>query len=137
MNDTIVVLFAASIAAAMALLVRDGASPSLRAAIRTSAVLLLGWSLAYRAHRPIPWLSLTWRVWLMFAISFLAVGLAWGLHFRDTRLAEPSPVALADRINVFIAVACAVLLILGSSPQRYVLAVLLVSGAVVLASKRG
>ena len=137
MTETTLILLAASIAAAMAFLVRAGVSPSLRAAIRTSVVLGLGWLLAYRGQQGLAWSSLAVRIWLMMGLSLMTAGLAWGFYLRDCRLSEPSPVAVADRVNVFVAVAFAVLLILGSSPQRYALAVLLVTGAVVLAVKRG
>jgi|SRR5579859_2237565 len=137
MNETALVVLAAAVAAGMASLIRAGASASLRAAIRTSVVLFLGWLLAYRAYGPLSWSSLGARIRLMLAFSAIAFGLAWGLYFRDTRLAKPSLMAAVDRINVFIAAGFAILLILGSAPQRYAFAVMLVSGAIVLASKRG
>jgi transporter family protein len=136
MSEFNLVLFAASIAAGMALLVRGPASPSLRAAIRTTIVLLLAWSLAYRANSPISWPDLSWRLWLMLALSVFASVLAWTLYFRELSARAPAPVARADKINVFIAAAFAILLILGSSPQRYAFALSLISGATILALRR-
>lgn len=136
MNELNLVLLAASIAAIMALLVWGGTSPSLRAAIRTTLVLLLAWSLGYQAHRPVSWTSVSWRIWLMLAFSVVALALAWGLHFLESKHPERAPVARADKINVFIAAAFAILLILGSSPQRYAFAVMLLSGSVILAVRR-
>ncbi len=130
------VLLAASVAAIMALLVRGGKSPSLRAAIRTTLVLLLAWAFAYKANSPISWSLFSWRVWLMLALSVVAVGLAWVLHFFEPSSQESTACARADKINVFIAAGFAVLLILGSAPQRYMFAAMLVCGAAILAARR-
>jgi transporter family protein len=136
MSELNLVLFAASIAAGMALLVRRGVSSSMRAAVRTTIVLLLAWALAYRANGPISWPDLSWRMWLMLALSVFAVALAWTLHFLELNAGSPAPVARADKINIFIAAAFALLLILGSSPQRYAFALSLISGATILAFRR-
>jgi transporter family protein len=130
------VLLAAAVAAIMALLVREGKGPSLRAAIRTTLVLLLAWALAYKANSPVSWSLLSWRVWLMLALSAAAVGLAWGLHLFEPSNHESTACARADKINVFIAAGFAVLLILGSAPQRYLFAAMLVCGTAVLAARR-
>jgi uncharacterized membrane protein len=135
MNDTNLVILAACVAAAMAFLVRAGAGPSLRTALRTTAVVALGWDLAYSANRPLSPSMLTWRVWAMLALSALAVGSAWWLHLRERSMERP-PAARADKVNVWIAAAFAVLLILGDSPKRYGFALLLLAGAVILALNR-
>jgi len=137
MSETSLVVLAATVAAAMAFLVRAGATPSLRTAIRTSVVLLLGWTLAYRTDGTISLAGITLRIWLMLGLSIVAFELSWGLFYLDTKRPHPSPVAVADRINVLVAAAFALLLSLGSAPQRYAFALLLISGAVVLALKRG
>jgi len=62
MNELNLILFAAAIAAIMALLLKGGTSASLRVAIRTSLVFMLGWSLAYQTYRPISWGQLSWRI---------------------------------------------------------------------------
>jgi uncharacterized membrane protein len=129
-------LLAAWVAAVMALLVRSGVGASLRAAVRTTIVSVLAWILAYVGNRPVYWPALSWRVWLMLALSVAAVVLAWALHMMESKLAAPAPMASADSINVYIAAAIAVLLILGPSPQRYVFAVLMVSGTIILALRR-
>jgi uncharacterized membrane protein len=136
MSKVSLVLLAAWVAAVMALLVRSGVSASLRAAVRTTIVAALGWSLVYLGNRPVCWPVLSWRVWLMLALSVAAMVLAWALHLMESKMAAPAPVARADRINVYIATGIAVLLILGSGPQRYGFAVLLVSGTIILALRR-
>ncbi|MBI2926698.1 MAG: EamA family transporter [Verrucomicrobia bacterium] len=137
MNQTDIVVLAVVVAASMALLVRAGVNPSLRAAIRTTVVLVLGWGLAYVAERPVAFPALSWRVWLMLALSVFAAGQAWWLHFRAPKLAEPASVAAADRINVFVAAAFALLLLLSPSARQYgVGALLVVTGAIVLALNR-
>jgi uncharacterized membrane protein len=137
MSGAALTVLAAGVAGAMAFLVRAGATASLRSALRTSAVVLLGWTLAYRAHGPMDWPSVDWRTWVMVGLSGLAAGLGWGLYFRDARLPEPSPAAVADKVNVFIAAGVALLMILGNAPQRYAFSVLLTAGAVILAGRRG
>ncbi len=128
------VLLAAWVAAGMALLIRAGASPSLRAAIRTTVVIGLAWGFAYFKKRPVSISDLSWRAWLMLALSGVAVGLAWSLHSRGRQSAEPCSVAPADKINVFIAAAFALLLFLGPAGARLGLTVLmLVAGAAILA----
>lgn len=119
MSELGLVLLAAWLAVGMAFLVRAGASPSLRAAIRTTLVLGLAWGFAYFRERPAAMSALSWRVWLMVALSGFAVGLAWSLHFRGCKSAEICSGALADKINVFIAAAFALLLFLGPSGQHY------------------
>ena len=136
MGKVSLVLLAAWVAAVMALLVRSGVSASLRAAVRTTIVPALAWTLAYLGNHPVCWPELSWRVWLMLALSVAAVVLAWALHLMEARMAAPPPVARADSINVYIGAGIAVLLILGPSPQRYGFAVLLVAGTIILASRR-
>jgi len=137
MSDLGLILLAAWVATGMAILVRAGASPSLRAAIRTTFVLGLVWGFAYFRERSVSMSTLSWRVWLMLALSGFAIGLAWSLHFRGRKSAEPCSVALADKINVFIAAAFALLLFLGPSGQRYgVAALMLIAGAAILAWNR-
>ena len=70
----------------------------------------------------------------MLALSTLAIGIAWGLSFRSPKAIDPVSGALADKINVVIAAAFALLLLFGPSPQRYgISALLLVAGALILA----
>jgi uncharacterized membrane protein len=100
-------------------------------------VLGLAWGFAYFRERPAAMLALSWRVWLMVALSGFAVGLAWSLHFRGCKSAETCSGALADKINVFIAAAFALLLFLGPSGQRYGgAALMLIAGAAILAWNR-
>lgn len=137
MKEASIVMLAALVAAGMALLLRAGASPSLRAAIRTPVVLVLGWSLAYSGGRSVSLAALSWRVWLMLTLSVLAIGVAWGLHFLGPKPAEPGGAAPADRINVCFAAAFALLLFLGPSGERYGVAGLsLLGGALILAWNR-
>ena len=137
MKDTGIVMLAVVVAGSMALLLRAGASPSLRAAIRTTVVVVLGWSLAYSAERSVSLADLSWRIWLMLALSVLAIGVAWGLHFIQSKQAALAGAATADRINVLFAAAFAVLLFFGPSGGRFGIAGLsLVAGALILAWNR-
>jgi uncharacterized membrane protein len=134
MKETGIVMLAALVAAGMGLLVRAGVGPTLRAAIRTTVVFVLGWSLAYVAEPPASLAALSWRLWLMLALSVLAIGVAWWLHFLGPKPAEPGGAAPADKVNVFIAAAFALLLFLGPSGARLgVAALMLVAGAAILA----
>ncbi len=134
MNEMGIAIVAACVATGMALLVRTGVNPGLRAAIRTTVILAIAWSLAYQAERPLSLAAMSWRGWAMLALSTLAIGIAWGLNFRSPKAIDPVSGALADKINVVIAAAFALLLLFGPSPQRYgISALLLVAGALILA----
>ena len=137
MTATLSILLAVVAALFMAKLARSGASANLRAAVRTTVVLVMGWSLACVAERPIVPHELPRRVWLMLALSVLAVALAWLLYLRGMRSPDSPPVALADRVNVIIAVLFAGLWLSGDSAPNIKLGVLLlIVGAVILAWNR-
>ena len=137
MSKLSMVFLAAWAAAGMVLLVRAGASPSLRAAIRTTLVLGLAWGLAYFKERPVSMAALSWRVWAMLALSILAIGVAWWLHCFKPEPVESLGAARADRINVCIAAAIALLLLLGPLGGRYgVAALMVVAGTAILAWNR-
>ena len=134
MNQWTIVLIAASIAGCMALMVRAGVSSSLRAAVRTTAVLVLVWSLA-ASNASFSLRAFPWRIWLMLALSVFAIVAAWWFHLLNGT-AESSP-AMADRLNVPIAIGFALLLL--SDPalrSRGWSALLLVGGAMILARKQ-
>jgi len=137
MTEVTLVLFAAGGALFMAMLARAGVHPNLRAAVRTTVVLVLGWSFAGAIKRPHSLRDLSWRVWLMLAISILAVALAWYFYFRGRQAPETTPVAVTDRINVLFAVLFAALLLCGGSTSGPGLGVLLlIGGALILAWNR-
>jgi uncharacterized membrane protein len=137
MKVTELSILAAIVALAMALLIRSGVTPSLRAAIRTTAVVVLGWILGYSAAPPNSIANLPFRVWVMLALSVLAIGVAWWLHYREPQVAESAGPALADRINVFFAAAFALILFLGPAADHHRLdGLLLIVGAFILTRSR-
>ncbi len=134
MTETTQMVIAAMVALSMVALARSRASADLRAAIRTTVVVILGWGLAYAHYELKSWSSLSWQVQGMFRISLLAVVCAWLCLFRAIRTRPVSPGAVADRVNVgFAAVFAALFLSQDFSAQSALLALTLVGGTVVLA----
>lgn len=134
MNQLTIVLIAASVAGCMAWLVQVGVSSTLRAAMRTTAVLVIIWSLA-ASNASFSLRALPWRIWLMLALSVFAIAAAWWFHLRSSA-AESGP-AIADRLNVLIAILFAALwLSVDSAPRPGLGVLLLISGTLILAWNR-
>lgn len=134
MKQWAIVLVAAYIAGCMAWMVRFGASSSLRAAVRTTTVLVVVWSLA-ASNVEFSMRALPWRIWLMLVLSGFAIGAAWWFHFTHRGI-ETTP-ATADRLNVPIAISFALLLLSDPASQsKGWEEILLVGGAIILARKR-
>ena len=132
-----IAILAGIVATAMALLVRAGVSPSLRAALRTTVVVMLGWFLGYLAGPPQSLTDLSLRVWLLLALSIVAIGTAWWLHFSQQPQLHSVVPALADRFNVVVACAFALVLFLGPAASRDSSGgLLLIAGAIILACSR-
>jgi len=111
-----------------------GVSASLRAAVRTTAVLVIVWSAA-ASNASFSLGALPWRIWLMLALSVFAILAALWFYIRGAPT-ESGP-AMADRLNIPIAIAFALLLLSDASLRSQGWATLLiVSGAVILAWKQ-
>lgn len=134
MTEPMLVLFSAAVAAFMVTLLRHGATPELRAAIRTTLVVILGWGFAYSHFGSKSWSDLSPTVIGMLLVSLTAVIFAWGFHFRASQDRRPLFRGITDRVNVVFAVLVVSLFLCRNfSAQSLVLAVCLVGGAVVLA----
>lgn len=138
MNETFIVLLAASIATFMVIIVRIGVSPNLRSAIRTTLVVFVGWGTAISRHGMMNWANLSWQVQGMLLISILAILLAWLCYFRAIQTNPSTSVPEIDRVNVGLATLFAVLYLSKYSdlPQSFLVACLLISSALVLALAR-
>ena len=135
MNEALLLTIAGAAALFMATLAKAECSSDLRAAIRTTLVVFLGWGVACVHFGFKSWSDWTWQAHGMLALSALAVILAWMLHFRATRTKTVSRVATMDRVNVGLAILFAALFLLQQmSPQSALVGVVLVGSALVLAS---
>jgi len=130
MSDAMLVALAGAVALFMVTLVKADFSSDLRAAIRTTIIVVLGWSFACTRYGLKTWSSLTWQTQGMLALSALAVILAWLLYFPAIRGLTVSRVAAMDRINVGLAILFATLFLLQQvSAQSALIGFALVGGA--------
>lgn len=131
-------LLAAMFAGITAVLAKAGTKdiePNLATAIRTTVVLILTWGIVLAAGTP-AWKALSSRATVFLALSGLATGLSWLCYFRAMHLGEASSVAPVDKLSVVFAVALAAIF-LGERLvwQHWVGGVLIVAGAVIIATK--
>ncbi len=131
MNEALLAAVAGAVALFMAMLVGAEFSPDLRAAIRTTIVVVLGWFFAGARYGFKPWTDTIWQVKWMLALSALAITLAWLLYFRAGRAKAISRVAVMDCINVGLAALFATLFLLQqATAESALIGLILVSGAV-------
>jgi len=138
MNWLFWALLSAFFAVATAVLAKIGVSnvnSNLATAIRTTVVLFFTWGLALAAATPSALAKITHRTWLYLVLSGLATGLSWLCYFRALQLGEASRVAPVDKLSVvFVLVFAALFLHEPLTWKHCTGAVLIVAGAVVLAS---
>jgi uncharacterized membrane protein len=135
MSEASLFFVALGIAFMMAALSSAGVHPNLLAAVRTTAVIVLGWSMASAAKTTWTLDDLSVHVRLMLALSFVAVVVSWCLYFRGRRTLNPSVGSMVDRINVGFAAVFALLLVTGGIASVPTV-LLIMGGAVILASNR-
>ncbi len=128
------VLLSATVAAFMVSLLRHGAPAELRAAIRTTFVVILGWGLAYSRYGLKSWSDLSPTIIGMLLVSVMAVVFAWLFHFRAIHIRAPLSGTITDRVNVGFAVSFSTLFLCHDfSARAALLAAMLIGGAFVLA----
>src|ERR1700677_3393635 len=106
-------LLSALFAALTAILAKVGVAdvnPNLATAIRTTAILVLTWLLAYSTSSRTDWTAVTGGTWFFLAVSGLMTGLSWLCYFRALKLGDVSKVAPVDKLSVAIAIILAVVL---------------------------
>jgi len=112
----------------------SGVNSNLATAIRTTVVLLFTWGLALATSKPSAVFQLSRRTWLFLALSGLATSLSWLCYFRALQLGEASRVAPVDKLSVVFVLVFAFLFLHETMTwQHWVGALLIVSGAVLLA----
>jgi hypothetical protein len=67
MNELLIVMIAVCCAAAMGVLAKSGVEANLRAAVRTTLILSVGWFLAWSSHRSEA--AFSPRTWKLLALS--------------------------------------------------------------------
>ena len=135
MSEVTLFLVALGIAMMMAALASAGVHPNLMAAVRTTAVLVLSWSVASANRPPKPLEEFSGYVWTMLILTLVSITLAWCLYFQGRKKPKTSNATLADRINVWIAALFAILLVSGGFTSVPI-AFLIIIGALILASNR-
>jgi uncharacterized membrane protein len=136
MNETTLIAVAAVVASLTVALLRIGVSSELRAAIRTTVVVILGSVMAYEHNRNIVWSDLSWREQGMVVICALAVLSGWVFHFRAIGVPPASSAVVTDRVNIVFACLFGFLFIAQNPSERSVLIVImLVVASLVLACK--
>lgn len=136
MDDLMVIVLAISAACFMANLARGGASPSLKAAIRTTLVIILAWSLAYAKFGRATWSSLQWQTHWILVLSVFAILLAWTLHIAVRQFRPNSPIAVMDYANIVFALLIAVLWSSESNSAPPLSMVCMIIGVLILAFGR-
>ena len=130
MNDAMLVALAGAVALFMTTLVKAEFSPDLRAAIRTTVIVALGWTFACARYGLKTWTNLAWQTRWMLALSALAVILAWLFYFHASRKQTALRVAVMDCVNVGLAILFAALFLLEQvSAQSALIGFALVGGA--------
>jgi transporter family protein len=134
-------LLSAAFAAATALLAKVGVAhvdSNLAMALRTSAVVVFAWVIAFALARPGAGLpaeirALDRRTVLFLALSGLATGLSWLCYFRALQLGPASRVAPLDKLSVPLVMLLAWLL-LGEklNPAAVAGGLLITAGAIVM-----
>jgi uncharacterized membrane protein len=121
MSEAMLVALAGAVALFMVTLVKAEFSPDLRAAIRTTIIVILGWSITCARYGLKTWANLAWQTRWMLALSALAVILAWLFYFRANRKQTASRLAAMDCVNVGLAILFAVLFLLQQATAQSVL----------------
>ena len=126
------VLIAACCAGAMVVLARAGANADLRAALRTTMILVVVWEVAFIEHRPSSLRALSRSTWLLLILSLVTIAVSWILLRCRARGGERLP--SIDKVNLGFAILFATLLIATPSPsQSWISALAIIAGAAILA----
>ena len=140
MNELTLAFVAAGCAGAMVLLLRAGANADLRAALRTTMVLLVGWSLAWTAHPVASLHGLSKRTWTLLVLSCLAVVTLWTLYLLRSRQPGTGPGTgrplSIDQINIGFPILFALTLFAGQATSQSWLSGLLIVTAAFLLGRR-
>jgi len=136
MNQTALAFVAAGCSGAMVILLRIGASADLRAAVRTTMVLLVGWSFALASHPPASWHSLSKQTWILLILACLGIAASWTWYVRRARYSATESTLTIDQLNLGFAILFA-LALFGAEPTSHSAlgALAIVVGAIILARR--
>lgn len=133
-------LLSAIFAAATAIFAKlgvAGVDSNFAAAVRTTIVVLLAWSVAFATRTETSFHVPSQRTWLFLTLSGLATGLSWLCYFRALQLGPASRVAPIDKLSVALVIGFAALF-LGERLTfgKALGGLLIVAGAIVVALDR-
>ena len=125
--------FFAGLTAILAKVGVEHVNSNLATAIRTVVILIFAWAVAL-ATRNHSLSSVSQRTFLFLILSGLATGASWLCYFRALQIGEASQVAPVDKLSVvFVIILSAVFLRESVSWIHWVGAILITSGAILLA----
>jgi hypothetical protein len=137
MSESSLTIVAAGAALFMVILVRAGLNREMRAAVRTTLVLVLAWAFAYSAGNRASISAVSWTVKAMLALSIVDLAVIWIIALRSKCIPNEQRRNLIDRINIGFAVAFGSLLIArGPFRDAVINAVVIIAAAIVLALNR-
>jgi len=137
MNESDITIIAAGAALLMVAFIKVGVNAEMRAALRTSLVLALAWTIACTSRKPISISAMPWSVVAMFVLSIVNLAVIWPVAIRAQIDVNGQSKGLIDRINVGFAVAFGILLIArGPFREAAINALMIFAAAFVLALKR-
>ena len=107
--------------------------PNLATAIRTCAILVFAWAVAYVFNSQ-SLSAITPRAWVFLALSGAATAASWLCYFRALQVGQVSKVAPVDKLSVVFAMILGAI-VLGETITwaHWIGGTLIVAGAVVLA----
>lgn len=100
--------FFAALTAIFAKVGIKGVNTDLATAIRTVAILLIAWSIAFFRGEAGGISILSKQNWLFLGLSGIATGLSWIFYFKALQLGKVSQVAPVDKLSVAIAIVLSV-----------------------------
>jgi uncharacterized membrane protein len=136
MDEMTLMLVAGCCAGIMVALAGAGTNANLRAAVRTTMVVLVGWGFAWTTRGPIASHTLTPDIWIMLVLSCLTVAASWTLYLQRARYPEAGGTLSIDQLNIGFAVLFALTLV-GAQPtsQSVLSGLAIVAGTIILARR--
>jgi uncharacterized membrane protein len=136
MSEMTLVLIAGCCAGFMVVLLGAGVNADLRAALRTTLVVLVGWSVAWTTLGSAAPHARSVKIWILLILSCVAVAASWTLYLQRARHQESGGTLSIDQLNIGFAVLFALTLI-GAQPtsQSVLSALAIVAGTIILARR--
>ena len=130
------ILIATSCAGAKVLLVRAEANADIRSAVRTTLVLVVGWSAAVANHPPVSLAELSGLTWFLMILSLVTVVTDWTVIVRQSREPIKGSSFSINQLNIGFASLFALTLLIAQPTSRTALGAFVIVAAAVLLARR-